>query len=193
MDSYFPFSKKIDDKDSDRYSTASSAKSKNVRAYVGFEIDELKQTSLADIKQLKATISSYLKSSSQKYKNSEYLQLYKRINEELKSRNVLVKNTNFVSKVEAEVEDEKTVTFLGKKKHFQESLSPNFESQNVLIPSFLNDKEIMVKKAVINKLKEDSDKDSCGESDSNEYKNKKSLIEIINKKCIINGKQLKNY
>jgi len=171
MDQCFPY-KKFDERDSDRYSTVSSEKSKKGRAYVGFDADELRKTSLSDIKQLKISVTNYLKSNSQKYKNSEYLLLYKRIMEELKYRNALKIETT------VEAEDDNKNIFLGKKKHFQES----GYDQRITIPSFLNDKQIEIKKEII------KESDSSGDSDSSQAKNKKSLIEIINKKCIIKGK-----
>jgi len=166
--------KKFDEKDADRFSTVSSIKSKGTRAYVGFDSEELKQTSLSDLKQLKMTIYYYLKSGNQRFKNSEYVHLFKRIIDELKSRSSVTKEIV----PEKEVEEEKT-KFLGKKKNFKESV------YEVLIPSFLNDKQTEYKKEI---KKSKKDFDSSAESDSSRHCKNKSLNEIINKKCIIKGK-----
>ncbi len=177
------YSRKEDDADSNQFSIIGSAKAKSIKAYVGFESDELKNTTTSDLKQLKITILMYLNSTTQKYKNSEYDGLYKRLIKELRSRNV-------------EVEKPKDGhTLLGKKKGFKESIF------DINIPSFFNDlhskkqgkhsknekiNNIPCKKELKQKLIEE---ESQGESDTNESdKSNKSFSDVIKKKCIIKGK-----
>jgi hypothetical protein len=185
MDQYKSFNKQDFISDSDKSSTVSSIKSKNMKAYVGYEVEELKKTSFADLKQLKITVFKYLKSSSQKYKNSEYVLLYKRVINEINIRNGL-EESSLAEKEEKE--EEKDHKFLGRKKNFRESMF------DILIPSFLNDKQIITNTEELKELKniQKQEQLSSGESDSSfshtKKNRKKSLIEIINKKCIIKGK-----
>ncbi len=184
MNQFIP--SKSDDKDSDKYSTASSTKSKNMKAYVGFEVEELKKTSTSDLKQLKITILTYLKSTSQKYKNSEYYGLFKRLIEELKSRCALSKEEliSLNKKREKKTQEDNDKTFLGKKKNFKESIF------DINIPSFLNDKQIHKSKEPKKEIKEIKKYKKfldTSDEESESFHIKRNIFEKINKNCIIKG------
>jgi len=132
MENLKPFTRsQTDDRDSDHMSVFSINKSKNIKAYVGFEYDELKSTETSDLIQLKSTVITYLKSTTQKFKNGEFYGLYKRILEELKIRNVICDKTSGI--LNDSFDDNKNF-LLGRKRSHTESI---FDLE---IPSFFNDK-----------------------------------------------------
>lgn len=164
--------------DSDKISVCSSQK-KLLKSCVGFDCSEIQQTPTNELKQLRSTIYSYLKSNSQKYKNQEYFNMYKRLIEELKRReNIISEKSNNSDRLEDSQQKQQQVTFLGRKKTFQET------ADEVEIPSFLNDKEMI---PMTKKFKSDQ-KDESTKNEENEEK-KKKIEETIQKNCIIKGKK----
>lgn len=207
MDEFIPTKKSSKTWDN---SSVCSNKAKNIKAYVGFEKDELKDSTTSELLQLKNTVFAYLKSNSQKFKNSEYISLYKRIIEELKNRK-LQKEEEIKSNTKVHEEKRGHISnrsdqiisssclnfdsvesaknsFLGRKKNYSEG---TFDFN---IPSFFNDfegskKEIQkeFKKAKKNSLQE------SGIDSETEYgvdRALKSLDKVIKEQCIIKGKPI---
>ncbi len=90
--------------------SSSNNRYKNIKTKVGFESHELKRMETKELLELKASVAAYLKSS-QKYKNEEYFNLFKRIIKELTSRNIIFEKIQDKTKL------------LGRKKAFKESIS----------------------------------------------------------------------
>jgi len=181
MDFFFPY-KIFEEKDSDKQSTSEEGaplKNKVINTCVGFETEELKKHSKIELNQLKLTVLKYF-NSSQKFKNNEFLNLLKRINDELKLRHALIPDKDLYN-LNFDYDDKKKTKFLGKKKRFEESI---FE---IDIPSFFNDININDKQKIrpitkLNekaKVKSDSDSEEATVSDKKYNTKKKNIIKSI--------------
>jgi len=158
----------------------SYSKHKNVNSNIGFDSEELKNSKTKDLLHLKNLVASYIKNTSQKMKNCEYLVLYKRILEEIKTR---AKTEDiFVEKTSSEIKNE----LLGRKRSFE---NPVVQPQVFFeIPNFLNDKEIVnIKKVNENKHEDDiqslKSSSSCSSSNSKIHiRNEKKDLKYIQSK-----------
>jgi hypothetical protein len=100
---------------------------------VGFEVDEIRNTSTEDLINLKYSITGYLKSKKLKKRNMKFMLVYQRITQELKQRNE--------SGEYSSVSNSTTNTFsLDDKRMLSRKTSRSMELTELEIPSFFNDK-----------------------------------------------------
>ena len=118
---------------------------KTFQTDVGFDFDELKNTSTEDLVSMKESIVLYLSSKRRKIKNMNYRDLYNRITVELENRNQLKE------KIEKDIQDFKCYTFASNFgiqkdvfgfdiKNTVNNLNSTFGVNLPKFPSFLNDK-----------------------------------------------------
>ena len=99
---------------------------------VGFEEEEIKNTTTEDLLNLKYSIAGYLKSKKLKKRNMKYMLVYQRITKELKLRNGEY----------PDLEDSTTNTSSPEEKRMlTRKTSRSIELTELEIPSFLNDKK----------------------------------------------------
>jgi hypothetical protein len=99
---------------------------------VGFEKEEIKNTSTEDLLNLKYSIAGYLKSKKLKKRNMKYMLVFQRITKELKLRNGEY----------TDIADSTTNTSLPEEKRMLTRKTSRLnELSDLEIPSFLNDKK----------------------------------------------------
>ena len=109
---------------------------------IGFDSQELKEMYSEELLNLRVSVLNYLNCRRLKHRNSEFMNLFKRINHELKERKIIIKiEPNYRTN-----EAPKNPKFLGKKLSFSNSL---FE---IDFPNFLNDKEFVRHKNYLDEI-----------------------------------------
>lgn len=107
---------------------------------VGYDIDEIKATSTQELKNIRASIYTYLISTNQKKRNANFKELFLRINEKLKERQLSISNVIYKEAM-LSLGVSKESSFIGKKRFN--------ESSSVTIPPFLNDYDnVKIKKEI---------------------------------------------
>ena len=99
---------------------------------IGFDTKECKEMCSEELLNLRISVLNYLNCKTLKHRNSEFMNLFHRINQELKERKITIHSTK--TKEKKTNENSQKIKFLGKKFTFSDSL---FE---IDFPSFLNDK-----------------------------------------------------
>lgn len=97
---------------------------------VGYDLDEIKATSTQELKNIRASIYTYLLSTNQKKRNANFKELFLRINEELKARQHSISNVIYKEAM-LSLGVSKETSFISQKR-FRDNLA-------VAIPPFLND------------------------------------------------------